>query len=557
MRDRSHRHLARSRAAGRGRDQEEVHRLSRRTRFISDQPRGLRGSDAKKRDGRVTDDMTPGRGTMRDARRTRQRGLHAARRTRRALAAVAGGDARGLVVGLQDLADGRWAVLTEAGIEVVHVGSVSEAIQALRDPAAQVVIAAADQGRALTAALRERRELASAHIVLCAALDSPRELRLALDAGADDVMRVPFEPEVLAARVAAGLRAGRLRANEALLRSLVANIPGAVYRCACDSDWTMEWLSDEIEEISGYPAREFIRSAVRTFASVIHPDDREQVERSVMDAVHDGRPYTLEYRIVRCDGTERWLLERGQAQEAGDGRRWLDGAIFDITARRTAEQAMREHEIMEAQLAEVRASRARILEAADRARREIERNLHDGAQQRLVSVALRLQVWLGAHRDLDQDARAEPELILAELRAGLAELRDLAHGLHPAVLTDRGLADALSGLAYRAAVPVELHVRLPADRLPISVEAAAYFTVCEALTNVAKYARAARAWVTVERRDGHLEVEVGDDGVGGASLGSGSGLQGLRDRIAAVNGTLDVDSPPAAGTVLRARLPLP
>src|SRR4051794_10663390 len=498
--------------------------------------------------------MTAGRGTVRDARRARQRGVNAARRSRRALAAFSDGSARVLVVGLHNLADGCWAVLTDAGIEVIRVARVAEAIEALSDPAAQVVIAGADQGRALTAGVRARRELASAHIVLCAALDAPHELRMALDAGADDVMRVPFEPEVLAARVAAGLRAAQLRANEALLRSLVANIPGAVYRCACDSDWTMEWLSDEIEEISGYPAREFIRSAVRTFASVIHPDDREQVERSVMDAVHDGRPYTLEYRIVRCDGTERWVLERGQAQEAGDGRRWLDGAIFDITARRAAEQAMREHEIMEAQLAEVRASRARILEAADRARREIERNLHDGAQQRLVSVALRLQVWLGAHRDLDQDARAEPELILAELRAGLAELRDLAHGLHPAVLTDRGLADALSGLAYRAAVPVDLHVVLPAERLPISVEAAAYFAVCEALTNVAKYARASRAWVNVERRNGHLDVEVGDDGVGGANFDSGSGLQGLRDRIAAVNGTLDIHSVPAAGTTLRARV---
>jgi signal transduction histidine kinase len=124
------------------------------------------------------------------------------------------------------------------------------------------------------------------------------------------------------------------------------------------------------------------------------------------------------------------------------------------------------------------------------------------------------------------------------------------------VLTDRGLADALTGLAHRAAVPVDLHVDLPADRLPISIEAAAYFTVSEALTNVAKYTRAGGAWVSVERREGHLDVEVGDDGVGGASLDSGSGLQGLRDRIAAVNGTLDIDSRAAAGTILRARLPI-
>src|SRR4051794_39353892 len=499
--------------------------------------------------------MTAGRGTVRDARRARQRGVNAARRSRRALAAFSDGSARVLVVGLHNLADGCWAVLTDAGIEVIRVARVAEAIEALSDPAAQVVIAGADQGRALTAGVRARRELASAHIVLCAALDAPHELRMALDAGADDVMRVPFEPEVLAARVAAGLSAARLRANEALLRSLVANIPGAVYRCACDRDWTMEWLSDEIEQISGYPASEFIHSAVRTFASVIHPDDREQVERSVMDAVAAGRPYTLEYRVVRRDGGERWVLERGQAQEAGDGRRWLDGAIFDITTRRAAEQALREREIVEAQLAEVRASRARILDAADRARRDIERNLHDGAQQRLLAVALQLQLWLATHRELPEDARAPLHAALHELRDSLSELRDLARGLHPAVLSDHGLEHALRALAVRAAVPVALDIALPEERLPMAIEAAAYFAVSEALTNVAKYAQASEATVTVEEHHGHLDVTVDDDGVGGAVPRAGSGLQGLRDRLAALNGTLEIESDGGGGTTLRARLP--
>jgi PAS domain S-box-containing protein len=472
------------------------------------------------------------------------------------LEGVAGQDATVLLLGLDELGDESWAVLATAGVGVARVGSTSDAVRALTDHAAEVVIADARHGPALAAAVRARRELASAHVVVCAALDSPHELREALDAGADDVIRIPFEPEVLAARVAAGLRAARLRANEALLRSLVDNIPGAVYRCACDEHWTMQWLTDEIEEISGYPASDFIDSAVRTFTSVIHPDDREQVERSVMDGVNARRPFTLEYRIRRRDGSVRWVLERGQLQEAGDGRRWLDGAMFDITARRAAERALREREIVEAQLAEVRASRARILEAADRARREIEGNLHDGAQQRLVSVALRLQVWIGSQRELADDARAELGGVLDELRAGLAELRDLAHGLHPAVLTDRGLDYALSSLANRAAVPVELHVTLPPERMPANVEAAAYFTVCEALTNVAKHARASRAWVNVERRDGHLDVEVGDDGVGGADFHAGSSLLGIRDRVAAVNGVLDIDSPPGAGTIMRARLPI-
>jgi PAS domain S-box-containing protein len=474
----------------------------------------------------------------------------------RALGGVAGEGERVLLLGLDEFEETCRSVLAAAGVELVSVRDVAAAIEALRDRLAQVVIASADQGGGLVAAVRAHRGIASAHVVVCAALDSAVELRAALATGADDVMRVPFEPGVLVARVAAGLRAARLRENEALLRSLVANIPGALYRCACDEHWTMQWLSDAIEEISGYPASDFIDNAVRTFSSVIHPDDREQVERSVMDAVDAGRPFTLEYRIVGRDRSERWVLERGQAQEAGDGRRWLDGAIFDITARRAAEQALREREIIDAQLAEVRASRARILEAADAARREIERNLHDGAQQRLVSTALRLQVWLNAHRELSDDSRGELDHVLAELRAGLADLRDLAHGLHPAVLSDRGLGDALSGLAYRAAVPVELRVVLPAARLSMPIEAAAYFTVCEGLTNIAKYSRASHSWVTVERRGDQLAVEVGDDGIGGADLGAGSGLLGLRDRIAAVNGTLDIESRPAGGTVLRASVPV-
>jgi PAS domain S-box-containing protein len=238
-----------------------------------------------------------------------------------ALEAVAAEEASVLLVGMEDLGEQPWAVLTAAGIRLVRVADVADALRALEQQAAQVVIVGAHRARALTDALRRRRDLESAHVVVCAALDAPSELREALDAGADDVMRVPFAREVLAARVAAGLRAARLRASEALLGSLVANIPGAVYRCACDEHWTMEWLSDEIEAISGYPASDFIRSAVRTFVSVIHPDDRDHVARSVMDGVERGRPYGLEYRIVRRDGGVRWVLERGQAQDVGDGRR--------------------------------------------------------------------------------------------------------------------------------------------------------------------------------------------------------------------------------------------
>jgi PAS domain S-box-containing protein len=469
------------------------------------------------------------------------------------LRAVAGDAAGVLLLGLEEVGSDEWQVLPASGVRIVHSAGRRDAVDALRAQAAQVVITDVRHASGLIRSVRAEPELAAVHVVVCAGMED--DLRAALDAGADDVMRVPFEPEVVAARVVAGLRAARLRANEALLRSLVSNITGAVYRCACDEDWTMLWLSGEIEDISGYRATDFIGSRVRTFASVIHPDDRERVERSVDEGVAARRPYTIEYRIVRADGAERWVLERGQAQEAGDGRRWLDGAIFDVTARHAAEQAQREREIVEAKLAEVRASRARILEAADRARREIERNLHDGAQQRFVTIALRLQLWLAANRDVPEAARAELADVGGELQAGLAELRDLAHGLHPAVLTERGLEHALASVALRAGVPVDLTIDVDA-RYPPAVESATYFTVCEALTNVAKYARATHAWVSVTRRNGRLEVEIGDDGIGGVEPGGGSGLQGLRDRIAAVDGTLEISSPPRRGTVVRALLPV-
>ncbi len=499
--------------------------------------------------------MTGSRGTVRLPSGSLGCAVEGGRQPSSALERVAAQGESVVLLGLGELGDQSWAALTRAGVRLEHVADIPAALRALTDHGATVVIARASWTAALTAALRGQRELAVAYIVGAAALDSPGELREALDAGVDDVIRVPFEPEVLMARVVAGFRAAHLRASQALLQSLVSNIPGALYRCAWDPNWTMEWLSDEIGEISGYPASDFIDSSARTFASVIHPDDREQVERSVMEAVNVRRPYTLEYRIQRRDGDVRWVLERGQAQESGDGRRWLDGAIFDITVRRAAEQALHEREVVEAQLSEVRASRARILEAADRARCEIERNLHDGAQQRFVSVALQLRRWLAVYSELPELARSELETAHTELCIGLAELRDLAHGVHPAVLTSRGLEQALRTLVGHAAVPVELRVALHESRLAAPVEAAAYFTVSEALTNVAKYAHATRAWVEVKQATNCVGVEVGDDGTGGADLRPGSGLQGLRDRIAAVNGTLTVDSPPGRGTVLRARLP--
>jgi signal transduction histidine kinase len=233
----------------------------------------------------------------------------------------------------------------------------------------------------------------------------------------------------------------------------------------------------------------------------------------------------------------------------------MDGVIFDITERREAEEALRRREIEAARTAELRASRARIVAAADAARRKIERDLHDGAQQRLVALALDVQV---ARARLDADPQSTGpflERLAADLGEASAELRELARGIHPAVLTERGLAPAVEALAGRAPVPVEV-VGGPVERLSPTVEVTAYFTVSEALTNVAKYARASHVTVRLGREDGALVVEVRDDGVGGARAGVGSGLSGLADRVGACDGTLSIDSPPGQGTVVRAVLPV-
>jgi signal transduction histidine kinase len=218
-----------------------------------------------------------------------------------------------------------------------------------------------------------------------------------------------------------------------------------------------------------------------------------------------------------------------------------------------------ENERLEAELRakveEVRASRSRLVEVGLRQRRRLERDLHDGAQQRLVSLALTLRM---ARERLGPDAGEAGRLLdrsREELDEALKELRELARGIHPAVLSDRGLGAAVEALANRAPLPVEIG-ELPTERLPEHVELTAYFVISEALTNVAKYAAASRASIAVGKRDGRLELEVRDDGVGGADIESGTGLRGLADRLEAIEGELEIESEPGGGTILRASMPL-
>ncbi len=206
---------------------------------------------------------------------------------------------------------------------------------------------------------------------------------------------------------------------------------------------------------------------------------------------------------------------------------------------------------LRSQLVELRASRARLVEAADGERRRLERNLHDGAQQRLLAVGLALNLLRG--RIANHAAAPLLEEAEAELAHALQELRELARGIHPAILTDQGLAAAARTLAASGAVPVTVNAN--GQRFPSAVETAGYYLIAEALTNISRYAQATRAWITITREDGLARIEIGDDGIGGADPGRGTGLAGLVDRIGALDGRLAIDSRPGCGTTIAAEIP--
>jgi signal transduction histidine kinase len=313
------------------------------------------------------------------------------------------------------------------------------------------------------------------------------------------------------------------------------------------------------------------------------PDTRASLREALADALGDPtlqlvywRPSARHY--VTLEGHRADLpardpdpahpptARRAVAEVERDGKRVgaivYDAALRDdpslVRAAAAAAALQLENERLEAELRarveELETSRARLVEMSMFERRRLERDLHDGAQQRLVALSLQLAM---ARRKVEADPPAGARLLdeaRGELELALEELRELARGIHPAVLTDRGLDAALEALAARAPVPVDVEA-MPTDRLPPAVEAAAYFVVAESLTNVAKYAGAERATVRVGRRDGYAVVEVSDDGVGGADPAAGSGLRGLADRLAALDGRLEVHSPPGGGTVVRANIP--
>ena len=347
-------------------------------------------------------------------------------------------------------------------------------------------------------------------------------------------------------------RAGALPGSEARLRAVIESSPLAIVELDLERHVTL-W-NRAAERIFGWSRDEMLGRSNR----VLVPPAKQAESDELFARVRAGESLS-DYETVRQrkDGTLVEVSIAAAPVRDASGRVLGNMVAYTDISERKAQEAEvhRLNAELRARLEDLAASRARIVTAGDVARRRLERNLHDGAQQRLVALSLALRLAL---EKLDSDApaaRTELARVTDELAFALDELRELARGLHPAVLTDRGLRAAVESLAERVPVPVEI-VDVPVERLPEPVEAAAYYLIAEALTNVAKYAGASTARVSVSSRNGSVVVEVADDGIGGADPADGSGLQGLEDRVEALGGTLAVESPAGAGTSVRAEIPL-
>jgi signal transduction histidine kinase len=317
---------------------------------------------------------------------------------------------------------------------------------------------------------------------------------------------------------------------EARHQALLDAIPDLMFRLSRRGEYLE--LAGDVTRLA-LPPGEVLGS---TLGAVLPEPVAHAFQDAITRALDTGELATTDYRLRTVDGS----LKDFEARIAPCGEDEVVAIVRDVTDVR---EAMRE----------LTESRARLVAAGDAERRRIERNLHDGAQQRLVTVALHLHL---IRRRLENDPAQLPALVegaQAELTLALEEIRELVQGLHPRVLSERGLGPALEAVAERSLLQVEL-VQLPRERLPAGVEAAAYYIVCEALANAAKHSRASVVTVRVQRNGTQTLVEVVDDGVGGADP-NGSGLRGLADRVAALGGVFVVSSEPGQGTVLRAELP--
>lgn len=363
--------------------------------------------------------------------------------------------------------------------------------------------------------------------------------------------RMKPSPELLATMSSLGSRIGdalrrqrvdrAVRLSEARLRAVLAAALDAVV--IADANGVVLEFNPAACATFGYPRDHAVGREVAEL--IIPPDLRELHREGLARYLQTEQPRVLDRRIeiagMRADGSV-FPVELTITRIAVAGNPVFAGHLRDLSEKRRADE-------------ELNASRARIVAAADDSRRRIERDLHDGAQQRLTAVALQLRTAAG---DATADSvQLREELVRAAnaVAASLEELREIAHGIHPAILSEGGLKPALRGLARRSAVAVELEIS-SVQRWPERIEATAYYVVSELLANAAKHARASVVRVAVDQANEVLHLSIRDDGVGGADPSRGSGLIGLRDRVEALGGTIVVESPAGAGTAVHVSMPL-
>jgi signal transduction histidine kinase len=334
------------------------------------------------------------------------------------------------------------------------------------------------------------------------------------------------------AAIPLALLVGFYRQSELRQRALLDAIPDLIVRFTRDGTYL-----DIRDEASALVARPDRPSVGGRLGDVFPAEVATVLLDAASTAIDTGEVQTRDVSVELPIGRREF-----ETRVTRSGADEVTAIVRDFSEQRAAQE-------------EVRRSRARIVEATDAERRHLERDLHDGAQQRLVSVSLALRLARTRLRaDADPGAVASLDEAADELKTALVELRELARGIHPAILTEAGLGPAIDTLAARSIVPADV-IALPDRRLSAAVESTAYFVVSEALANVAKYASATRVTVAAECPGDTLRVEVSDDGIGGADPAHGSGLRGLADRVAAIGGRLSIDSPTGAGTRLVAEIP--
>jgi len=331
------------------------------------------------------------------------------------------------------------------------------------------------------------------------------------------------------------------RERDALTHAILSSALDAII--VMDAEGRVLEFNRGAENMFGYASDDVLDQDMADL--IVPPSLREAHRAGLVRYLRTGTGSYLDNRIeitgLRANG-EEFPVELTITQIDRIGAPVFAGFIRDITERKQAEE-------------EIRASRARLVESADAERQRIERNLHDGAQQHLVALSLKLRLAAAAIQKNSERAQRLMNESYDDLQVALDELRELARGIHPALLTDRGLAAALVALAARSPLLVTI-TDTPQERLPESVEVAAYYVIAEGLTNVAKYAGVDEATVSVTSSPSIVVVEVADDGAGGASMNAGSGLRGLADRLEALGGRIDLQSEPGAGTRLRVEIPL-